>query len=81
MPRELTPKTRKNLWLIAIFFLLDGIIALAVATWYEHGSSVAFWSLVWGLVNIALGFGPVLSVLIATKVPENKGLTRQAKRE
>ena len=82
MPRELTPQTRRNLWLIAIFFLLDGIVALAVAAWYNPGSDVTLYSLVWGVGNIALGFGPIVSVLIATRVPENNGiLQRQAKRE
>lgn len=82
MVRELTPQTRRNLWLIAAFFLMDGIISLAVATFYNPSSSVAFWSLIIGICFIALGFGPVFAVLIGTKVPEgDQGLQRQAKRQ
>ncbi len=81
MARELTPQTRRNLWILAIFFLVDGVIALAVAALGDPASSVTQGSLVWGIGNIALGFGPVVSVLIATKVKTNDGkLVRQEKR-
>ena len=82
MPRELTPQTRRNLWIVAIFFLIDGVASLVAAALTDPGSSIAFYSLVWGIGNIALGFGPVVSVLIATKVPEGGAeLKRQARRE
>ena len=84
MPRELTPQTRRNLWLIAIFFLIDGAVALGVAAWADAGKGIALGALVWGLGNIALGFVPIFCVLVATKYIKEKSdgpVGRQEKRQ
>jgi len=62
---ELNPITRKRLWYIVIFLLLDGIVALYVSAITPPTDAIAFYAVALGLVSVVIA-GAVGSFLVAT---------------
>jgi uncharacterized membrane protein HdeD (DUF308 family) len=64
---ELNPTTRKRLWYIAAFLLLDGIVSMYICAGTPSTDPLAWPSLIFGLVSLVVAIS-IGAVLFATKV-------------